>query len=175
MQEILLDVPVSDYPNTLIIRFWHHASTPTESCEMNHRSLTDLLDHLPEIAISQIGQDQRSCGICWDDFSSNSLIPPDGRSSEQEESSASASIHTLGETAPFLMHALTPTSHVVVKTEVCVEREILPDVYTNCQGRQQGEDTGSGGLNKMSRLRAVDDPVQMQCGHMFGRNCLRSW
>ena len=175
MQEILFDVLVSDYPNTLITYSWHHDPTPTESCEMNHRSLRDLLDHLPKIAISQIRQDQRGCGICLDDFSSNSPILPDGPSSEQEESSALASIHTLGETAPFQMHALISTSNVVVETEVCVEREILHDVNTNYQGRQQGEDTGSGGLSKLSRLRAVDDPVQMQRGHMFGRNCLRSW
>ena len=113
---------------------------------MNHRSLIGLLEHLSP-------------------FSPDS--PP-----EHEESSASASLHALGEVAPF---ALTSTGHVVVKTELCIEREMLPEMYTHYQRRQQGGDTGSGDFDDLSRILAVDDPVQLQRGHIFDRKYLRSW
>ena len=135
---------------------------------MNRRHLTNLLEHLPKIPISQLKQDQRSCGICWDAFNLISPFSPDSLSPKQEESAA-------GETAPFMMYAFSSTGHVVVKTEVCVEREMLPEMCTHYQRRQEGENSGSGGFDDLSRLRAVDDPVQLQCGHMFGRKCLRSW
>ena len=141
---------------------------------MNHESLIWILEHLRRIPISQIEEDQRSCGICWETFIS--IAPdPDGPSSGQHESTVSASNYTLEKTTPFPVHASTSTSHVAAKTETCVEREMLPEMCTDYQRRQQGEGSGSGGSDDLGRLRALDDPLQMQCGHTFGRNCLRSW
>ena len=105
---------------------------------MNHESLTCLLEHLPKVPISQIEEDQRSCGICWEAFIS--IAPdPDGPSSGQQESTVSASNYTLEKTTPFPVHASTSTSHVAAKTETCVDREMLPEMCTEYQRHRQGK------------------------------------
>ena len=141
---------------------------------MDRERLTHLLEHLSKIPISQIEDDKQRCGICWDAFS---LIEPqpEGPSSRQEKLFGFASNQTVGEAALFQMNASTSSSQVVVETEVSVEAEMLPETFTHYQSLQRGEGIGSGGFDNLSHLRAVDDPVQMQCGHIFGGNCLRAW
>lgn len=137
-------------------------------------ALRGFLNTLQVIPISQLDEDERTCVICWEPYDSESILDADNLSSAEVTPFASASCYSLTElTSSSVDDAVLPED-IVVKTEIWVENEILVESYT-LYHRLCDHDNDLVGIDLDEHLSQGDQPVQLPCGHISGRKCLRQW
>ena len=141
----------------------------------SRRALKTFLNHLPSIPNDLLRKEDRVCGICWEPYASDasaflSALDPDGIIS-----SASTSRVTLVETCPFAENESFSMSDIIVKTDICVEHEVLAETYTRYRMCDRDQVSSSKDNDEMNTLNLAEEPVRLRCGHIFGRKCLRIW
>ena len=141
----------------------------------SRRTLTYCLNHLPSIPNNLIQKEDRICSICWEAYGSDASATSNVSYPGGIRSSASTSCVALGEACPFAQNENRSTSDIIVKTEICVEREVLAETSTH-YGRCDPDDiSASSQDDDMDPPNFTEDPVRLRCGHIFGRKCLCLW
>ena len=134
-------------------------------------ALMGFLNTLRTIPISELDEDERICGICREPYDSEPILDAEDLSLSQGTPFASASCYFLAELS---IDGTVSPEDIVVKTEICVENQNLVESYT-LYHRLCEQNSDLVGIDLDQHLSQGDKPVQLPCGHVFGRNCLQQW
>ena len=138
-------------------------------------ALRGFLNTLQAIPISQLEEDERTCGICREAYDSESTLDyTEDLSPAQGTPFASASCYSLAELTSSSVDGTVLPDEIIVKTEIWVENHILIESYT-LYHRCCDQDSDLEGIDLDGNLSQGDQAVQLPCGHVFGRKCLQTW
>ena len=134
-------------------------------------ALRGFLVTLQAIPISQLEEDERTCGLCREVYGSESTLDAEDLCSAQDTPFASASCYSLAELTSSSTNDTVFPEEIVVKTEIWVENYILIESYT-LHHRRCDQDSDLEEFDFDENLSQSDQPVWLPCGHVFGRECL---
>ena len=137
--------------------------------------MTTFLNNLPSIPNDLFRGEDRVCNICWEPYASDAPASSSALDPDEIRSSALTSRVTLVEACTFAKNESFSMSGIMVKTDICVEHEVLAETYTRSRMCDRDQVSSSKGDDETNTLNQAEEPVRLRCGHIFGRKCLRIW